>query len=109
MQLNHEEHNGVACREDNVCCVKLLTLLNDNERVVGLHYLGPNAGEITQVRAQASGACARCVAWGVGSSVPLRLCLKTGPLRFPFVSQGDVLRRSNQQLVDLSADTYEPI
>jgi len=46
--INKEEHNGVLHREDNVCYFKLISLLNDNERVVGLHYLGPNAGEIIQ-------------------------------------------------------------
>eukprot|EP00238_Polyblepharides_amylifera_P001622 CAMPEP_0196570890 /NCGR_PEP_ID=MMETSP1081-20130531/1049_1 /TAXON_ID=36882 /ORGANISM="Pyramimonas amylifera, Strain CCMP720" /LENGTH=493 /DNA_ID=CAMNT_0041887573 /DNA_START=179 /DNA_END=1660 /DNA_ORIENTATION=+ len=43
-----EEHEGVMHREDNSCYVKLITLLSENERVIGLHYLGPNAGEITQ-------------------------------------------------------------
>ena len=39
-------------REDNVCYFKLISNKLDNERVVGLHYLGPNAGEIIQVRTQ---------------------------------------------------------
>ena len=46
--VNHEEHNGVAVRSDNACFAKLITNLADDERVVGFHYLGPNAGEITQ-------------------------------------------------------------
>ena len=46
--VNHEEHNGVAVRGDNKCFVKLITNLADDERVVGFHYLGPNAGEVTQ-------------------------------------------------------------
>ena len=46
--VNHEEHNGVAVRPDNSCFVKLITNLADDERVVGFHYLGPNAGEVTQ-------------------------------------------------------------
>jgi len=46
--LNHEEHDGVAVREDNSCYTKLITHLTDKERVVGFHYVGPNAGEITQ-------------------------------------------------------------
>jgi len=46
--VNHEEHNGVAHREDNSCYSKLITNLADNERVVGFHYVGPNAGEVTQ-------------------------------------------------------------
>ena len=46
--VNHEENNGVAVRGDNKCFVKLITNLADDERVVGFHYLGPNAGEVTQ-------------------------------------------------------------
>ena len=38
---------GVAVREDNVL-LKLITNLADDERVVGFHYVGPNAGEVTQ-------------------------------------------------------------
>ena len=45
---NHTEHDGVAVREDNQCYCKIVTNLADNERVVGLHYVGPDAGEITQ-------------------------------------------------------------
>uniref|UniRef100_A0A7S0X6A9 thioredoxin-disulfide reductase (NADPH) n=1 Tax=Mantoniella antarctica TaxID=81844 RepID=A0A7S0X6A9_9CHLO len=46
--LNHEEHDGVAHREDNACYAKLITNLADDERVVGFHYVGPGAGEVTQ-------------------------------------------------------------
>jgi len=46
--MNHAEHNGQAVREENVCFMKILTNKADNERVVGFHYCGPNAGEITQ-------------------------------------------------------------
>ena len=46
--LNHEERKGVPVRGDNACYVKLITNLADDERVVGFHYLGPNAGEVTQ-------------------------------------------------------------
>jgi len=35
-------------REDNACYAKLICLRHENERVVGVHILGPNAGEITQ-------------------------------------------------------------
>eukprot|EP00899_Mesostigma_viride_P028780 jgi/Mesvir1/9087/Mv06343-RA.1 len=46
---NHEAlPSGVPHREDNACFCKLVCLLPDNERVLGLHYLGPNAGEVTQ-------------------------------------------------------------
>lgn len=33
----------------HTCLSKLITLKNENERVVGFHFVGPNAGEITQV------------------------------------------------------------
>ena len=35
-------------RGDNVCYLKLITNKMDNERVIGIHYLGPNAGEVIQ-------------------------------------------------------------
>lgn len=38
----------VSEREDNVCYSKLVINKKDKDRVVGLHYLGPNAGEVTQ-------------------------------------------------------------
>lgn len=38
----------VAGREDNTCYAKLVCNKNDNERILGMHVLGPNAGEITQ-------------------------------------------------------------
>lgn len=38
----------VANRDGNICYVKLVCLIPENERVVGFHYLGPNAGEVTQ-------------------------------------------------------------
>jgi len=42
----------VAHRPDNACYCKLIcikkTEANPSEKVVGFHYLGPNAGEVTQ-------------------------------------------------------------
>jgi len=38
----------VPHRPDNKCYVKLIVDVNDDERIVGFHYLGPNAGEVTQ-------------------------------------------------------------
>ena len=38
----------VTEREDNVCYCKLIVHTKDNERIVGIHYLGPNAGEVIQ-------------------------------------------------------------
>jgi len=35
-------------REDNICYMKVLVDKSDDERVVGFHYVGPQAGEITQ-------------------------------------------------------------
>ena len=47
-QMNHDEHDGVAHREDNSCFIKVICHIPDGERVVGFHYVGPNAGEVTQ-------------------------------------------------------------
>ncbi|XP_070557651.1 thioredoxin reductase 1, cytoplasmic-like [Ptychodera flava] len=38
----------VAQRDENVCYAKVICNKSDNERIVGLHVLGPNAGEVTQ-------------------------------------------------------------
>ncbi|XP_039627056.1 thioredoxin reductase 3 [Polypterus senegalus] len=38
----------VAGRDNNKCYSKIICNKMDNERVVGFHYLGPNAGEVTQ-------------------------------------------------------------
>ncbi|KXJ06055.1 Thioredoxin reductase 1, cytoplasmic [Exaiptasia diaphana] len=38
----------VAHREANACYAKILCNKEDKERVIGFHYLGPNAGEVTQ-------------------------------------------------------------
>jgi len=35
-------------RNQNKCYAKLVVVKSEDERVVGLHYLGPNAGEATQ-------------------------------------------------------------
>jgi len=35
-------------RPDNECYIKLIVNKADNERVIGMHILGPNAGEVTQ-------------------------------------------------------------
>ena len=39
--LNHD-------RPDNACYAKLVCDKKDQDRVIGFHYLGPNAGEVTQ-------------------------------------------------------------
>lgn len=38
----------VAGRDNNTCYAKIICNKFDNERVVGFHILGPNAGEVTQ-------------------------------------------------------------
>ncbi|KAM9361722.1 thioredoxin reductase 3 [Symphorus nematophorus] len=38
----------VPGRDNNRCYAKLICNKLDNERVIGFHYLGPNAGEVTQ-------------------------------------------------------------
>merc|ERR1719186_2532625 len=38
----------VAHRPEGACYAKLVCVKSENEKVVGFHYLGPNAGEVTQ-------------------------------------------------------------
>lgn len=38
----------VAHRPENACYAKLVCVKSQKEKVVGFHYLGPNAGEVTQ-------------------------------------------------------------
>lgn len=38
----------VSKRENDACYAKIICLIPEKEKVVGLHVLGPNAGEITQ-------------------------------------------------------------
>merc|ERR1712200_388807 len=38
----------VSHRENNACYLKLVCVKSQAEKVVGFHYLGPNAGEVTQ-------------------------------------------------------------
>ncbi|XP_067134053.1 thioredoxin reductase 1, cytoplasmic-like [Centruroides vittatus] len=38
----------IAHREQVACYAKIICLRNENEKIVGFHYLGPNAGEVTQ-------------------------------------------------------------
>ncbi|XP_071584703.1 thioredoxin reductase 1, cytoplasmic isoform X3 [Heliangelus exortis] len=38
----------VPSRDNNKCYAKIICNIPDNERVIGFHVLGPNAGEITQ-------------------------------------------------------------
>jgi len=42
------EWNFVEKRDYNTCYIKLVVNADDKERVVGFHYFGPNAGEVTQ-------------------------------------------------------------
>lgn len=38
----------VAHRPENECFSKIITLKTENERVIGMHFLGPHAGEVIQ-------------------------------------------------------------
>ncbi|EGD81586.1 thioredoxin reductase 1 [Salpingoeca rosetta] len=38
----------VPHREENACYTKLVCLKSEKERVIGFHFLGPNAGEVAQ-------------------------------------------------------------
>lgn len=47
--LNKEEDQGRRVRPNNSVFCKILTHRGDRERLLGVHYLGPYAGEIIQV------------------------------------------------------------
>jgi len=38
----------VAQHDSNTCYMKVICLISENERVIGIHFLGPNAGEVMQ-------------------------------------------------------------
>ncbi|XP_074000780.1 thioredoxin reductase 1, cytoplasmic isoform X1 [Numenius arquata] len=38
----------VPSRDNNKCYAKIICNIRDKERIIGFHFLGPNAGEITQ-------------------------------------------------------------
>ncbi|NXX61666.1 TRXR1 reductase, partial [Scopus umbretta] len=38
----------IPCHDNNKCYAKIICNILDNERVIGFHVLGPNAGEVTQ-------------------------------------------------------------
>lgn len=40
------EWNYNPARREKTCYLKLIVDLRDNERVLGAHYIGPNAGEV---------------------------------------------------------------
>jgi len=44
--VHREAHDGTSI--ENPHFAKLICIKNEQERVVGFHYLGPNAGEVTQ-------------------------------------------------------------
>lgn len=46
--VNVLEYSTQDKRHDDGNFVKLITLKNENERIVGFHYVGPHAGEVTQ-------------------------------------------------------------
>jgi thioredoxin reductase (NADPH) len=52
IEVYHTSFQPLECvipkRDENKCYAKLIVNKEENERVVGFHYLGPNAGEITQ-------------------------------------------------------------
>jgi len=39
---------SVPGHDNNTCYVKVICLIPENQRIVGMHYLGPNAGEVMQ-------------------------------------------------------------
>ena len=55
------EWSLTAGRPENTCYAKLVCDKNDDERVLGLHYLGPDAGEVVQVRLLFVVVCCCCL------------------------------------------------
>ena len=47
------EWNFYESRQNNACYCKVIVHIPDNETVLGIHYLGPNAGEVMQAYALA--------------------------------------------------------
>lgn len=35
-------------KRPDLCYAKVITLLNEDKKIVGMHYTGPNAGEVMQ-------------------------------------------------------------
>ncbi|XP_021961025.1 thioredoxin reductase 1, cytoplasmic isoform X1 [Folsomia candida] len=52
IEVYHTNFQPLECtlpkRDENKCYTKLVCVKSENERVVGFHYLGPHAGEVTQ-------------------------------------------------------------
>jgi len=52
IEVYHTNFQPLECtlpkRDENKCYAKLVCVKSENERVVGFHYLGPHAGEVTQ-------------------------------------------------------------
>ncbi|KAJ9589625.1 hypothetical protein L9F63_017165, partial [Diploptera punctata] len=52
IEVYHSNYNpleyALSKRDENTCYAKLVCVKSEQDRVVGLHILGPNAGEITQ-------------------------------------------------------------
>jgi len=72
------EWSLTAGRPENTCYAKLVCDKNDDERVLGLHYLGPDAGEVVQGYAVAMRCGATCKDFhdtvGIHPTVSERIC-----------------------------------
>lgn len=62
---------AIAPRSGTKGYIKLVCNMRDSLRVIGLHYLGPNAGEVTQVQMQCVGGSLAATPFRVGLSLPL--------------------------------------
>uniref|UniRef100_A0A8C0K8I0 Thioredoxin reductase 1, cytoplasmic n=1 Tax=Canis lupus dingo TaxID=286419 RepID=A0A8C0K8I0_CANLU len=71
----------IPSRDNNKCYAKVICNIKDNERVVGFHVLGPNAGEVTQGFA----AALKCglTKMQLDSTIGIHpICAEVGPLHF---------------------------
>jgi thioredoxin reductase (NADPH) len=82
------EWNFLPDREDMTCFGKIIVNLQDNERIIGMHYLGPNAGEVIQGYAAAMKA-------GITKSV-LDMTIGIHPTCSEELTKVSVTKRSGQ-------------
>jgi thioredoxin reductase (NADPH) len=85
------EWNFLSTREDLSCFGKIIVHIPDNERVVGIHFLGPHAGEVLQGFAVAMKA-------GLTKNI-LDMTVGIHPTCAEEITKVDVTKRSGQSAV----------
>ena len=85
------EWNFLSARDDLLCFGKIIVNLKDNEKVVGIHFLGPHAGEVLQGFAVAIKA-------GVTKTI-LDLTVGIHPTCAEELTKASITKRSGQNAV----------